>query len=122
MKRRSRFIVAIVVAYLITWVGGWFAHQREMSVLARQLYKSAEASNAKELEWEREGLEEAMPIKLLPNGPKAGMNWCFPLLPGVLVVDCSYVVGPLFGKGTTKIVLFYGFGSITLVELWGWIS
>jgi hypothetical protein len=29
-------------------------------------------------------------------------------------------VGPLYGEGMTKIVLYYGFGSMTLVDLWGW--
>lgn len=122
MKHRAKIISIIIVAYLVTWIGGWYAHQREMSALAQRLYKGAEANNAQQIEWEREGRGKAMPIKLLPGGPKAGVNWCFPLLPGVLVVNSSYVVGPIFGKGTTKIVLFYGLGSITLVELWGWIS
>ncbi len=122
MRRHARIITVIIAAYLVTWIGGWFAHQREMSVLAQRLYNDAERTNAKFIEWERQGAGKVKPIELLPGGPKAGVNWCFPILPGVLVVDSSYVVGPIFGKGTTKIVLFYGFGSITLMELWGWIS
>jgi hypothetical protein len=56
-----------------------------------------------------------------PEGPITHVDWCFPLLPGILVSDSSYVVGPLYGKGGVKVVLYYGIGSVELL-MWGWIS
>ncbi len=120
MKKRVRAIV--VSAYLVTWIGGWYSHVCEMSGVARRLYTRAEANNAQLIEWERQGHEKTRPIELLPGGPKSVVNWCVPILPGVLLADSHYVVGPVFAKGSTKIVFYYGVGSSTFLELWGWIS
>jgi hypothetical protein len=32
------------------------------------------------------------------------------------------VIGPLHARGTVKIVLYYGIGTVVLCELWGWIA
>jgi len=37
---------------------------------------------------------------------------------GVLLAGLFVYVGPLFGEGKLKIVLYYGVGSMTLWELW----
>lgn len=48
------------------------------------------------------------------------MNWCIPLLPGILITDSEYAVGPLFAKGSKKLVLYFGIGSVTLWEVDVW--
>ena len=122
--KNKRIVVAIIVpAYLVTWIGGWLAHDREMANLARRLYADAEARNAESLEAElRNPRDRAYPIRLRSGGPKSEVDWVFPILPAVLISDSYYVVGPLYGKGTLKIVFYYGAGSVTLLELWGWIA
>ncbi len=50
------------------------------------------------------------------------MDWCFPLLPGVLITNSWYQCGPLFGKGGVKLVLYYGVGSMEILTMNGWIS
>jgi hypothetical protein len=119
-----KWILAVVVpAYLVTWVGGWLARNREMADLAQQLYADAEARYAEYLEAElRNPRDRADPIRLRAGGTKSAVDWCVPILPAVLVSDSYYVVGPLYGKGTVKIVFYYGTGSVTLFELWGWIA
>lgn len=115
----------LVVSYLVTWAGGWRAHSREMASRATYLYQRVESEKARFLEWQREGLvaaDEVYSTELLPGGPKSIVNWCLPILPAVLLADSEYVVGPLYGSGSAKIVLYTGAGSVTLLELWGWRS
>lgn len=61
-------------------------------------------------------------LQLREEGPTTGVNWCIPLLPGVLLADSYEVLGPLHGRGMAKIVFYYGVGSVVICELWGWIS
>lgn len=89
------------------------------------MYQRAEAEKAKFLEWQRQGLvpaDEVYSTELLAGGPKSAVNWCLPILPAVLLADSEYVVGPLYGSGSAKIVFYFGSGSVTLLELWGWRS
>ena len=51
-----------------------------------------------------------------------GVNWCIPLLPGILLADSYEVLSPLNARGTAKLVLYYGLASVVICELWGWIS
>jgi hypothetical protein len=50
-----------------------------------------------------------------------GVSWCVPILPGVLLANSHYVVGPLYGKGGYKLVFYYGWDSREVV-LAGWMS
>ena len=56
------------------------------------------------------------------GGPIARVNWCVPLLPGILIADSYYVVGPLYGRGGVSIILYYGFGCYQIGPIGGWIS
>lgn len=59
---------------------------------------------------------------IFKGGPATGVDWCFPLLPGILITNSWYQCGPLFGKGGVKLVLYYGVGSLEILALNGWIS
>lgn len=62
------------------------------------------------------------PIKLRENGPRTRVHWCQPVAPGFLLAHSEYVVGPLYGRGGIKIVFYYGFGSIELAMIAGWVA
>lgn len=124
-RRRTLNSLILLASYLITWAGGWSAHSREMASRANHLYQRAEAEKAMFLEWQRDGLvspDEDYSTELLPGGPESSVSWCLPILPAVLLAESEYVVGPLYGRGSAKIVVYTGAGSVTLLELWGWRS
>jgi hypothetical protein len=51
------------------------------------------------------------------KGYSAHVDWCFPVLPGLLVADSGYTIGPKHADDGIKIVLFYGIGSVEIVRL-----
>ena len=120
----KRIIIALVSLYALTWVGGWVTHSRQIKSEARQLYAGAEKRDCEMAErFQKEGLDpHGISGHLSKSGPTAGVAWCVPLLPGVVLADSWYVIGPRWGKGGVKIVLYYGFGTKELVCLWGWVS
>lgn len=107
-------IVDLVALYIHTWFGGQQAHQREMRARASQNFDAALRINENSMANGSGPL-----IKLLPS-PRSKVEWCFPILPGVLYAHSWYSVGPLSAGGGDKIVIYYGFGSFTLLELYGW--
>jgi len=105
----------ILLLYAVTWVGGWITHAGDLESSARARYQ----------EWQSQGPADSQKqyyIELREGGPDTGVNWCIPLLPGVLLADSYEVLGPLAARGTAKIVVYYGFGSFEVCELWGWIA
>lgn len=114
--RGNRLLFIIVAAYDVTWIGGWHFHWKEISTEAQLRYDRTRALNAK---WKEISDDQ---VELRHGGPQYGVDWCVPILPGVLLADSFYVVGPLYGKGGLKLVLYYGFGTLTLLELYGWIA
>ena len=118
MSRRKKLLIVGALLYAVTWVGGWRAHAREVAEEAKRRYGQAVAQNNKIAGGP--SIDAGLEIELSVDGPRSGVDWCVPLLPGVLLADSYYVVGPLYGEGQTKLVLYYGFGSWTLFELWGW--
>ncbi len=122
MSKRKRTIAIVILSlYAFTWSGGWIAHSRDLGqrtsafheMLKRRTiekYEEARARGANEEEFAR--------IRVFGHseeGPWWRVNWCVPLLPGILLADSESASGPLCGGGTREIVLFYGFGSM---ELW----
>lgn len=89
-RTRRAMVVAIVVVllYAVTWIGGWITHARDLDACAAR-----------------------------DKGFNAGIAWCFPILPGILVADSGYTIGPKHANDGVKVVLFYGFGSVELVRL-----
>lgn len=120
---KPRLLIAVTIAYLLTWIGGGYAHHREISHLASRLYARAEASNRNLVELDRlNGGTKTSPIELRSGGPKVVVNWCVPLLPGMLITDSEYAIGPLYAKGSKKLVLYFGVGSIMLWEADVWMA
>ena len=52
--------------------------------------------------------------------PSSRVDWCIPLLPGVLLADSSYHIGPLWAAGGPKLVVYYGFGTFEIPLPVGW--
>jgi hypothetical protein len=102
-------IFVLVALYLVTWVGGWISHNHEMEQRAQLAYDGL-ASRYKNSD---------SPLKklyLFDDGPRSGVNWCVPLLPGVLLADSHFLTGGLSGNYCYRIVIYYGFGSFVLCE------
>jgi hypothetical protein len=124
MKMNKKILAVVVLLYALTWAGGWITHAREIRYRARQMYANAQEHDRRMAErFQKEGFgpyDEGS--RLSKHGPSAEVSWCIPLLPGVLLADSQYVIGPLWGKGGVKIIFYYGSGAKELVFLWGWIS
>jgi hypothetical protein len=113
----------IATLYLLTWIGGWISHARQLQTdsdarwkyLHRRLYED-------DLEQGKKVDEAVLSHYVHPEGPTSWVSWCVPILPGLLLADSGYTVGPLSGRGGGKLVLYYGFGSIELCTLWGWAA
>ncbi len=121
---RRKIIGILVLLYAVTWVGGWITHAIEIKANAQRMYTDAQERDREMAELYRNkglGTYDASD-HLSKNGPHAGVSWCVPILPGILLLDSWYVIGPLWGKGGVKLVLYYGLGTKELVCLWGWIS
>jgi hypothetical protein len=123
MKTRRRlFWVIVMLLYAATWIDGWKTHARDLKASAQAQYQRAQERNS---EWKAEepaGAELPIYLQLRDGGPATGVNWCIPLLPGVLLADSYEVLGPLKGRGMVKIVFYYGTGSVVICDLWGWIT
>jgi hypothetical protein len=121
---RATSIVVLAALYVHTFVAGRNAHQREMRAKAERLYARAARLEVDEANWNRElgHPVSARSTRLHPRGPSSGVDWCVPILPGVLLANSYYSVGPLNGSGGQKIVVYYGAGSITVLELLRWVA
>jgi len=119
MTKRKKLIACILVPlYLGTWIGGWISHAHDLRGRAEIDYRWFERRN---LERQADGLDYH-PIRLNPDGPSSSVNWCIPVLPGVLLVDSEISSGPMAARGGVKIVLYYGVGSMELCTLVGWMT
>jgi hypothetical protein len=114
--------LGVTFLYVATWVFGWYAHSCEIKARAQQLWITANQRNEKYAQLAAKTGEDFSPVELNTGGPRAGVDWCFPVLPGLLIADSEYVIGPVYGRGGVKLVLFYGIGSKELCFLSGWIS
>jgi len=118
MTRRRRIVLSVLVLlYLCTGIFGWQSHASELEAQAQRHWQGQAQMIT---QGKANGLPDGPLIR--QGGPYTKVNWCFPVLPGVLLADSDYVIGPMNGKGGVKIVLFYGFGSVEICTLWGWIS
>ena len=122
LKRRWLAATVLLALYLLTWIGGWHSHAQEIEARAYRRWTDASARAQEMARLAAADGEQRRPIGLRQGGPQTGVDWCAPILPGVLICDSYYVIGPLWGRGGVKLVLYYGFGSVELLTLWGWIS
>src|SRR5262245_45477848 len=106
MKRRRRvFWGTVLLLYAATWVGGWITHAQDLRASAQAQYQRAQTRNREWMADEAAGEELPIYRRLRDGGPATRVNWCIPLLPGILLADSYQVLGPLNGRGTVKIVL-----------------
>jgi len=119
MLKRKKLLVCIVLLYAVTWVGGWHSHAQQLRDHAEEIYRRGERRNQEiAAEAEMTGTKYR-PVELRKGGPASEVDWCVPLLPGVLLTHSAYFVGPSSAKGGYKVVLYYGFGSKE-VCFFGW--
>lgn len=121
--KRSRLIWAVVVLlYTVTWIGGFVSHRHAVEVDAQERYDDARQRELEEAAWyAKRGGEKPNRITR-DGGPVVNVNWCFPVLPGVLIAESEYIVGPLYGKGGVSVVVYYGVGSLQIGPIAGWSS
>jgi hypothetical protein len=123
-KTKRRIIAFLAVLYAATWLGGWITYSTDTKARARQTYANAQKRDREMADfYQREGLKAYdTSDHLFKEVPRAGVSWCVPLLPGVLLADSGYSIGPLWGRGGVYIVLYYGVGTVEIFWLAGWIS
>ena len=122
MKRvRKRLLSGFVLLLVVTWVGGWHTHARELEASAQARYRLARERDA---EWRAREPEAEVSIldRLRAGGPATGVRWAVPLFPGLLIADSYEILGPMKERGTAKLLVYYGCGTVTLCELWGIIA
>jgi hypothetical protein len=122
-RKKKVILIVIILLYAITWIGGHRTHSMNLQKNATQLYVGALFKNQSMSDFARsEGLEEPDPIKLRKDGPKCEVKWSIPIVPGILLVNSYYVNGPLWAKGGTKIILYYGISSKVICYITKWMS
>src|SRR5688500_7844468 len=112
-------MTGVIAVYVVTWIGGYLAHGRVVGMVRVLTYKQFAYRNSEAEAIEAESGFKEFGAKIHDGGPRTGIAWCIPVLPGVLLVNSYRSVGPLYGSGGTKTVVFYCAGSFTLCELWG---
>ncbi len=122
-KKKKYIIIVVIFLYIITWLGGHRTHSMNLQIHATQLHVGAVFKNMEMSDFAiSEGLEEPNPIKLRKDGPKSEVKWSIPILPGILLVNSYYEIGPLWAKGGTKIILYYGISSKVICYITKWMS
>ncbi|MDG9926163.1 MULTISPECIES: hypothetical protein [unclassified Pseudomonas] len=124
MSSRTKIALAItLVLYAVTGVAAWSKEAKLMAYKAQEGYDQAQKLQKKlEFECTAKGLRNSCAFNI---SYAAGPNWTvkvLPILPGVALINSAYYVGPKWAEGSTRIELWYGFGSITLQELGTWVS
>ena len=123
MNKKTLIAAILVILYAATWVGGVYSHSQQLNKQAQRLYSEAkETQNYQQLHWKEEGLSKPPRPIVRDGGPKSYISWSIPIFPGVLFADSSYVIGPLYGKGGFKVIIYYGVGSFSIGPIWGWIA
>ncbi len=88
------------------------------------MYEDAQKSNREtpDSSQRQEHVNNKNRPRLIKEGPSTEVSWCFPILPGILIANSSYIISPLWGESGVIIVFYYGFGAKEIVSLWEWIS
>lgn len=123
--KKTIIACTIILLYFWTWFSGKAYHEKEVSDSAQISYKKAIKIHDKLKEVSREYSQkepEDIYEIIHKEGSSSGVEWCFPIFPGVLIADSYKIIGPLWGSGGIKIVLFYGFGTKEVLTINGWIS
>jgi hypothetical protein len=120
MSRRRKYVLGAVgiALYGATWVGGPPTYVRNFNSEVEDQYMAAQRFLERLPADSR--LRESHALR---NGaPEAVVRWCVAVLPGVLLAHSSYSVAQLNGRVGMRLVLYYGFGTVVLCDMWEWIS
>ncbi len=115
--RRLMLFIAVIAIYLGTGVGGYRAHLRQLQREAQMIYDRQLRDNEFEIAFAEKTGGTPSITRLLPGGPRCHVDYCIPIVPGVCFVQSGWGVHSLCAREGTKIVIFYGTGSFTLMEL-----
>jgi hypothetical protein len=119
-KVNRKHVAAIAILYLVTWIGGGLTYSRNLSARAWSMSRAGIARDAQEAAWYKaQGIPNPRTIPRTSATPTSRVNWCVPLLPGVLLADSEYHIGPLWAAGGPTLVVYYGFGTFEL-RIGGW--
>ena len=114
--------VVVILLYVITGFYGPRSHLAEITAQAEARYARADEREKEEAQiYAQEGIEPRE-SRLLPDGPKVGVEWAFPILPCVLLVDSYEVLGRLAGHGGPRIVFYFGVTTFYIETLFKWMS
>lgn len=123
LSKKKRIVLAVVVTlYLITWIGGKIVFTREITADAWLGWRQVKAYDEKVARDDAAKGITHDPIGLNPDGPTIKVNWCIPLLPGILVVSSESELGGFMGQGGTDIRFYYGSGTYRIFILSHWQS
>ena len=109
--------ILIALLYVWTWYGGYVFYSADLTSEANKEYSSiVDKYKKKAEEYKDVGLEYSYNIydEVHRNGPRASIDWCFPIIPGILIAESHYSIGPSLDTGGINIILFYGIGTIEL--------
>jgi hypothetical protein len=122
MRTRRKIAICLILLYLITWIGGYYSYSANLKHSTQEIYDRAKQRDDEfAAAVAKEGGQPSR-SRVFKDGPQSEIHWCFPILPGILIADSHWIVGPLFGRGGIKIVVYYGFGSWASKPFGGWIS
>ena len=115
IRRHPKMLLCIAVLYVFTWIGGWQTYVRDMQTMADRDYVHY-------VQWEQRNNErraQAGMASLTPNprtdGPHPFVQWCVPILPGVLVAKSGFTGT---GREDDGVRTFYENGGIRIVLYW----
>ncbi len=123
--RRVKILIGLILlGYLVTWLGAPPFVRRDCTARASQAYARAVADQERYRDMFRELGEDPNTLRPVvnPGGPLVKIGPAIPLLPGLLLLDNGYQIGPLCGKGHLTLFLFYGFGVQRLFDIQTWTS
>jgi hypothetical protein len=121
--RQYRWWYIVAALYLLTWLGGWIAHAHELRVFSDDYWSYLDGKLQVAMVEQRKQRDEfPRTYQVYESGPRSWVRWCLPILPGILLVDSGYSVGPLHARAGIKLVVYYGVGSSELCMLAGWVS
>jgi hypothetical protein len=120
MKARS---LITLVLYAVTAAGTWRHYSIAEAERSAREFVSAEQS--------QQDLESECRITFTPgvcerrvsfaSGPRS-FAVAVPILPAVAVVCSGWAAGPLWGAGSVKLVVWYGFGVFEVASPLQWVS
>ena len=122
MSTARKFWFCVIMLYAITWIGGFRLHSSALHKQAQHLYDETRKGEAKANADRKHLGQPPKQADILSGGPVVNVNWCVPVLPGVLIADSEYIIGRLQAAGGVRILIFYGWGLWEIDTIWVRVS